>query len=188
MRRRTRTFALSLLLLAACVLLTACPPDGGDLVPLAPLEGAGVTTTSFEGDTLVVAREGVTLSARGLWSVADAATSVILEARNANAEPAAIDFSRGELSKDGGVRMTLLSVARGSGGATAFLPDKRAEVGAGVAATFVLQFEMESEDGRSGVPRDLTGQAVTLRLPVEVGRGAAEFVFGFRYAERRPRR
>lgn len=180
----------ALLLLAGCLLLTACPPAGGDLVPLPRGEEAGVATSVFEGDTLVVTREGVTLRVRGRWSVADAATSVILDASNANAEPVAIDFGHGELSLEGegGGRMTLRSVARESGGAVAFLPDKRAEVG-GASEKFVLEFRMESEDGRSGVVRDLTGQTVTLRLPVEVRRGAAvDFVFGFKYAERRPRR
>jgi hypothetical protein len=192
--RRAKTTACALvLLLAACLLFTACPPDGGDLIPVSSGEGAGVATTGFEGDTLVVTREGVTLRARGRWSVADAATSVILDASNANAEPAAIDFGRGELSRegDGGGRMTLRSVARasGAGGAAAFLPDKRAEIGGGASSTFVLEFKVDSEDGRSGVIRDVTGQTVTLRLPVEVGRGTAvDFVFGFKYAESRPRR
>ena len=191
--RRAKSLALPLLVLAGCLLLAACPPDGGDLVPRARGGGATVATRSFEGDTLVVAREGLTLSARGRWSVADAATSVILEASNANAEPAAIDFGRGELSQDGGGRMTLRSVTResGAGGAAVFLQDKRAEVGGGGSATFVLEYKLDSGDGRSGVPRDVTGQTVTLRLPVEFKGGktpAAEFVFGFEYAGRRPRR
>jgi len=191
--RRAKACALSLLVLAGCLLLTACPPDGGDLVPLARGDGATLATKSFEGDTLSITREGVTLRARGRWSVADAATSVILEASNANAEPAAIDFGRGELLRDGGGggRMTLRSVTResGAGGAAVFLPDKRAEVSGGESATFVLEYKMESEDGRSGVPREVAGQTATLRLPIELRRGAthaAEFVFGFKYAVRRP--
>jgi hypothetical protein len=190
--RGAKASARALLLLAGCLLLTACPPDGGDLVPLSRGGGAGLATTGFEGDTLAVTREGVTLRARGRWSVADAATSVILDASNANAEPAAIDFGRGELSREGGGgRMTLRSVARESvaGGTADFLDDKRAEVGGGASATFVLEYKLDSEDGRSGVPQDLTGQSITLRLPVEVGKGTtADFVFGFQYAERRPRR
>lgn len=192
--RGAKASARAAVLLAACVTLTACPPGGGDLVPLTRGGGASLATRSFEGDTLSLTRDGVTLSARGLWSVADAATSVILEASNANAEPAAIDFGRGELSRDGGGgRMTLRSVTRESDarGAPDVLHDGRAEVTGGGAATFVLEFRMDSGDGRSGVPRDLTGQTVTLRLPVEVGGGeahAADFVFGFEYAERRPRR
>jgi len=188
--RRAKALARALLLLTGCLLLTACPPDGGDLVPLARGDGASVGTKSVEGDTLVVTREGVTLSARGRWSVSDGATSVILEASNANAEPATIDFGRGELSQDGGAgRMTLRSVTResGAGGATNFLQDKRAEVAG--SATFVLEYKIDSGDGRSGVPRNMTGQTVTLRLPVELKGGqASEFVFGFEYAERRPGR
>jgi hypothetical protein len=184
--RRAKTLARVLVLLAGCLLLTACPPDGGDLVPLASGDGASVATTSFEGDTLVVTREGVTLRARGRWSVADAATSVILEASNANAEPVTIDFGRGKLYRpdiDGGWPITLLSVARESG---AFLPEKRAEIGGGGSATFVLEFKMESRDGRSGVPRDVAGQTARLRLPVEVRPGATtDFLFSFKYSERR---
>jgi hypothetical protein len=189
-RMGAKASALSLALLAACLLLTACPPDGGDLVPLPPGAGAGLASNGFEGDTLVVTREGVTLRARGRWSVADAATSVILDASNANAEPAVIEFGRGGLSPEGGGgRMTLRSVSRGSGGAAAFLEDQKAGVGGGASDTFALEFRMESGDGRSGVQRDLTGQTVTLRLPVEVGKGrTADFVFGFRYEGRRPRR
>lgn len=189
--RRAGSSARALLLLAACALLTACPPDGGDLAPVSPGEGASVLSTDSEGDTLAVARGGVTLRARGRWSVADAATSVILDASNANAEPAAIDFGRGELSREGGGRMTLRSVSResGAGGPTAFLEDKRAEVAGGASQTFVLEYKVGSGDGGSAVPGDVRGQAVTLRLPVEVGRGTtSDFVFGFRYGERRPRR
>ena len=190
--RRAGAAARALLLAAAGALLTACPPEGGDLAPVPRGDGASVATTSTEGDTLVVTREGVTLRARGLWSVADADTSVILEAGNANAEPAAIDFGRAELVRDDGRgRMSLRSVTReaGAGGAAAPLAEKTARVEGGGAAAFALNFKMDSEDGRSGVARDVAGQTVTLRLPVEVGRGrAAEFVFGFRYAERRPRR
>ena len=100
--RAARALSHLLVLLAGCLLLTACPPGGGDLVPLPRGEGASVTTESFEGDTLVVTREGLTLRARGRWSVADAATSVILDASNANAEPAVMEFGRGGLSREGG--------------------------------------------------------------------------------------
>ena len=191
--RRPKVPARALLLLASCVLLSACQPEDGDLVPLPPGEGASVATTEFEGDTLVVTRGGVTLRARGRWRVPDAATSVILVASNTNAEPAVIDFGRGELSRggEGSGRMTLRSVSReaGAGGPAAFLQDKRAEVAGGASDTFVLEYKMESEDGSSGVPRDVKGQTVTLRLPVGVGKGTAlDFVFGFKYEERRPRR
>jgi hypothetical protein len=189
--RRARMSARALLLLAACMLLTACQPEGGDLVPLPPGEGATVATREFEGDTLVVTREGVTLRARGRWSVSDAATSVILDASNANAEPAVIDFERGELSLEGEGRETLRSVEResNSGGAVAFLQDKRVEVGGGAPNTFGLEYWIASGGGRFGVPHDVKGKTVTLRLPVEVRRGTTvDFVFVFRCEERRPRR
>ena len=86
--------------------------------------------------------------------------------------------------------MILRSVSRasGAGGAASFLEDKRAEVGGGASGTFVLEFKADSGDGRSGAARDLTGQTVTLRLPVEAGKGtAADFVFGFKCEARRPR-
>ena len=192
-RLEAKVPARALLLLAGCLLLTACQPEDGDLVPLPPGEGASVATTEFKGDTLVVTRGGVTLRAWGRWRVADAATSVILVASNANAEPAAIDFGRGGLSREGGGlgRMTLRSVSReaGAGGPAAFLQDKSAEVAGGASDTFVLEYKMDSEDGSSGVPRDVKGQAVALHLPVEVRRGTiVDFVFGFRYEESRPRR
>ena len=183
--------ARALLLLAGCLLLYACQPEGGDLVPLPPGEGATAADTEFGGDTLVVTREGVTVRARGRWSVADAATSVILDASNANAEPVAIDFGRGELSLEGEGRATLRSVEResGSGGAPALLQDKRVEVGGGARNTFVLGYWLPAGGGRFGVPHEMEGRAVTLRLPVEVRSGAtADFVFGFRCEERRPRR
>ncbi|MDT7688319.1 MAG: hypothetical protein QOE46_1078 [Acidobacteriota bacterium] len=189
---RLKAFALPLLLACCCVLLTACPPEGGDLVPLPPVEGASLSTSTFEGDTLGVRRSGLTLSAHGRWSVADAATSVILEAANANKEAATIYFGRSEivLGGSGAGRLVLRSVSRETGaGAPAFINDKKASIEGGEAAKFVLEFKVDSEDGRSGVPRDVTGQTATLRIPVELGQGAttmADFVFGFKYAERHP--
>ena len=178
--------ARALALLAGCLLLTACPPDGGDLVPLAGGEGATVATTGFEGDTLVFTREGVTLRARGRWSVANGATSVILDASNANSEPAVLDFGRGKLwhyDIDGEPPIILRSVARESGD---FLPNKRAEIGGGGSATFVLEFMMESRNGGLGMPRNVAGRTAMLRLPVEVRPGTTtDFLFSFKNAERR---
>lgn len=184
------------LVLALCcsLLLTACPPDGGDLVPVAGGEGAELVTTRFEGDTLRVSRGGATAKARGLWSVADASTSVILEVSNANAEELTLDLARAELlAGDGKQRLSLRSVSDESapGGPAAFLREKRVTVGAGQQRTFALEFKMDSGDGRSGVPRDVSGQTATLRIPAEVESAtpvAVEFVFDFKYSEhqRRP--
>ena len=190
-----RRAAALALLLAGCVLLTACPPEGGDLVPLAQGKGASLVTSAFEGDTLAVTRAGVTLRARGHWSVPDGDTSVILEAVNSNTEAATIDFARGEmLTGDIAERMTLRSVSReAEAGGPVFLPDRTATVEGGREERFVLEFKMDSDDGRSGVPRNLLGRTATLRLPVEVDSATAsvgsatwpwiDFVFGFKYAE-----
>src|SRR5947209_8749306 len=106
-----RAAALALLL-ASVVLLTACPPDGGDLVPTAGQEGAALSTTKFAGDTLSLTRVGLTLKARGSWSVADGHTSVILEVVNANDMPASLDFGRCELViKETGRRLALRSLS-----------------------------------------------------------------------------
>src|SRR5256714_10360747 len=190
-----RRAAALALLLAGCVLLTACPPEGGDLVPLAQGEGASLVTSAFEGDTLAVTRAGVTLRARGHWSVPDGDTSVILEAVNSNAEAATIDFARGEMfTGDGRERLSLRSVSReAERGGPVFLPDKAAKVEGGREEKFVLEFKINSEDGRSGVPRNVLGQIMTLRLPVEIDSATpstdsavasrVDFVFGFKYAE-----
>ena len=189
-----RRAAALALLLACCALLTACPPDGGDLVPLAQGEGATLVTSDFDGDTLAVTHAGLTLRARGHWSVPDGDTSVILEAVNANAEAATIDFARGEMTTGDGTRMSMRSVSRETGGGgPVFLSDKAAKVEGGREEKFVLEFKINSDDGRSGVPRNLLGQTMTLRLPVEIDSAKpsvdsavasrVDFVFSFKYAE-----
>jgi hypothetical protein len=175
-------------LLACCLLLTACPPDGGDLVPLAGQEGAALSTTKFAGDTVSLTRGGLTLRARGSWSVADGHTSVILEAVNANDTPASLDFGRCELSvKETGQRLALRSLSNETGaGAPVFLSERVVKVDGGQSGRFTLEFAMGSEDGSVGAPRNVLGQSVTLRVPAEVGPGTpapVDFVFVFKYAE-----
>ena len=173
--------------LACCALMTTCQPEDGDLVPLPRGEGQERVTTKFKGDTLRLSQRGVTLKARGRWSVPDGATSVILEIGNANAESLSVDFSRCEVMTDGGERLTLRSAREERGaGATAFLPDNAATVGGGQGATFALEFKIESGDGRSGVPREMLGRTLTLRLPVESQAeppARVDFVFDFKCAE-----
>lgn len=189
--RRAKAARLALAL-ACCLLLTACPPEGGDLVPLPRGEGAERVKTEFEGDTLRVARRGVTLKARGRWSVADGATSVILEISNANAESLYADFKRCEMVNDVGERMGLRSASDDtSAGGPDFLPDKAATIGGQEERRFALEFKVNAEDGRSGVPRNLLGRTVALRLPFEIKAetpAQVDFVFEFKCAEyqRRP--
>jgi hypothetical protein len=173
--------------LACCALLTACPPDGGDLVPLASREGQERVTNKFAGDTLRLSQRGVTMQARGRWSVADGATSVILEISNANAESLSMDFSRCEVLTDGGERLTLRSAREERGaGATPFLQDNVAVIGGGQRATFALEFKVVADGGRAGVPREMLGRTLTLRLPVESKAeppARLDFVFDFKCAE-----
>lgn len=185
---RTRAPGLALVL-AFCLLLTACPPEGGDLLPMAGGEGAALVKTRFEGDTLSISRGGVTLKARGRWSVADGATSVILEAANANAESVTIDFARCEMAGDGGERWALRSVSDETANAgPAFLSERAVGVGGGQERRFALEFKINDEGGRGGVPRNVLGRTATLRVPVEVKSGPParfDFAFSFKFAESR---
>ncbi len=192
---RERKTATILLLMLGCLLLTACPPSGGDLVPLAQDEGASITRTRFKDDTLVVTRAGVQVRGRGLWSVADSATSVILEIVNANSRPAVIDLDRCELvNKESGEKMVLRSVSDESAvGGPTFLQDRVVKLEGGASRRLSLEFKINSADGRSSVSRNVLGQTIALRLPVTlpengrngVGSGPDEtdFVLSFKYAE-----
>ncbi|MGB8508060.1 MAG: hypothetical protein WCD76_06635 [Pyrinomonadaceae bacterium] len=178
-------------LLACCALLTACPPDGGALVPLAKSDGAQVVSEKFRDDALRVTRGGLTLTARGVWSVADGATSVILEIVNENAEALRVDFRRAEfVNNESGTRASLRSASDESGGnGPSFLSDETAVIAGREAKKFALEFAVKSEDGRAGVPRNFLGQTATLRLPLEMKAdppAQVEFIFDFKYAERRP--
>jgi hypothetical protein len=175
-------------LLACCLLLTACPPDGGDLVPVAGQEGAALSTTKFAGDTLALTRGGVTLKARGLWSVADGSTSVILEAANANDVPATLDFGRCELViKESGQRLALRSLTNETAaGGPSFLAERVVRIDGGQTGRFVLEFEINPEGGSSGATKNLLGQTAALRIPFEVERETPApfaFIFVFKYAE-----
>src|SRR5438270_11078030 len=175
-------------LLACCLLLTACPPDGGDLVPVSGQEGAALSTTKFAGDTAGLTRGGVTLKARGSWSVADGHTSVILEVVNANETPASLDFGRCELViRETGQRLALRSLSNETAaGAPVFLAERVVKVDGGRSGRFVLEFEIGPEGGSVGTTRNVLGQTVTLRVPAEAGPESpapVDFVFVFKYAE-----
>lgn len=179
-----------LALVACCLFLTACPPDGGDLVPLAQGEGAELLTTRFSNDTIGVTREQVSIKAHGVWSIADSDTSVILEISNASAEALIVDFNRCELNNnDSKEKLSLGSVSDETGGnGQAFLSDRMVAIGSQQQRRFALEFKINSEDGSSGVPRNVLGQTVTLHVPAMMkGETPREidFVFTFKYAESR---
>ncbi|HEX5706762.1 MAG TPA: hypothetical protein VFX96_05685 [Pyrinomonadaceae bacterium] len=173
---------------ACCTLLTACPPEGGRLAPVAGGDGSSRVVARPEGEALEVAREGVKIIAGGRWSVADAATSVILDVTNTNAEELTIDFGRAEVALgDAGQRLTLRSLADegAPGGPAAFLKERVVAVGGGRGNQFALEFRLDAGDGRMGVPRNVRGQVATLRIPVEVRRATpaqVDFVFEFKYS------
>ncbi len=194
---REHKTATILLLLLGCLLLTACPPSGGDLAPLAQGEGASIATTKFKDDTLVITREGLSVRGRGLWSVADSATSVILEIVNANSRPAVIDLDRCELvNKESGEKLVLRSASdETAAGGPSFLQNRVVRVEGGATKRLALEFKLGSADGRSSVTRNVLGQTIALRLPVmllkelrEGGAGSGpdevDFVLAFKYAER----
>ena len=173
-----------ILLLVCCLLLTACPPAGGDLIPLALGEGAELFTTTFRNDTLRVRREQVSIKARGVWSIADSNTSVILDISNANSEAVTVDFNRCELvNSDSREKLSLLSISdETNGNGPAFLSERIVSIGSQQEKRFALEFKISSADGRSSVPRNVLGQTVTLRVPVLM-KEAVDFVFTFKYAE-----
>lgn len=188
--------ATILLLLLGCLLLTACPPSGGDLAPLAQGEGASITTTKFKDDTFVVTHEGLSVRGRGVWSVADSDTSVILEIANADSRRAVIDLDRCEMvNRERAERLVLRSVSdETAGGGPAFLQNHMVKLESGASRRLVLEFKINSGDGSSSVGRNVLGQTITLRLPVSWEVSAAEwestrpvqvdFVLAFKYAER----
>lgn len=190
--RQKRAIKL-ILLLASCLLLTACPADGGDLLPLAQNEGTDLVTTKFKDDTLRFSRQGLIVTASGFWSVHDSATSIILTINNTNissetAPPLTIDFNGCELvNNDSREKLSLRSVSEENGsGLPNFIASKVVTVEGGQKKQFVLNFGIQSASGSTS--RDPSGETVTLRIPAELKSNAParlDIVFTFRYAERR---
>jgi hypothetical protein len=176
-------------LLACCLLLTGCPPSMGYLRPEAQ-EGAEVKTIVYWQDTLSVTRHQVSIDVRGVWSVADSATSVILEVNNRNADSIKIDFDRCEMvNNDSKDKLTLRSLSdETKEGSPSFLSERTVVVNGGQIRRFALEFKMMSEDGRSSVSRDVLGQTTELRMPVMLEDKATtqvDFIIAFKYADYR---
>jgi hypothetical protein len=196
--KRTNT-AKFLVLLACCLLLTACPPSGGDLVPLAQGDGAELVKTKYRDDTLRVTHGRVSVRGRGVWSVADSDTSVILEIGNAYTEPLMVDLARCELfNNESKEKLVLRSVSdETANNGPAFMSEKVVKIDGGQERRFALEFKIDSKDGRSSVSRNVLGQTVSLHLLVmlkseqdesdaqvhEDARAQVDFVLTFKYAE-----
>jgi hypothetical protein len=186
--KRTKRAKL-LVLLACCLLLTGCPPSGGYLRPQAQ-EDAQVKTIVHWQDTLSITRHQVSIDVRGVWSVADSDTSVILEVNNRNAASVKIDFARCEMvNHDSKDKLTLRSLSdETQERSPAFLSERTVVINGGQMRRFALEFKMSSEDGRSSVSRDVLGQATELRIPVMLEDEAAtevDFIIAFKYADYR---
>lgn len=198
MKRKKRSRLI--LLLACCLLLTACPPSGGDLLPAAREGDPGATlhTTKVRDDTLRLERGRVAVSGRGVWSVTDSETSVILEVGNANNAPVTVDFNRCEMVRDeSGEKLVLRSVSDETGrNGPSFLSQKSVVIDGGQEKRFALEFKSDSAPGASSAGGNPLGRSVSLHLPVIFYKGAGEgsidarfpevdFVLTFKYAEYR---
>jgi hypothetical protein len=174
-------------LLACGLLLTACPPSGGDLLPLARDE-AGLESASFPNDTQSVTHEQVTIKARGNWSAADGHTSFSLEIQNARAEAVTVHFDSCELlNQNSRESLSLRAVAEDNGsGSPDFTGDKTVTIASGQTKKYQASFFIRADSGRSSVTRDVLGQSVSLRVPVRIkveSPAPVDFLFNFKYVE-----
>jgi hypothetical protein len=186
--KRAKT-AKMIVLLACCLLLTACPPSGGYLVPQGQA-GAEVKTIVYSRDTLVVERNQLSVAARGVWSVADSDTSVILIVNNRNADSVVIDFDKCEMvNNESQDKLSLRSVSEETAkNGPAFLSERTVIINGGQERQFNLEFKINSADGRSGVARNVLGETATLRIPVVLKgetTSQVDFIITFKYGDYR---
>jgi hypothetical protein len=184
-----------LLLRAACVLvgclmLAACQPEGGDLLPLAQ-EGVRVRSTKYKKDVVAqIARDGVTVSAHGRWSVMHHATDFKLEITNAGDAPITVNCNEASLNTALNETLKVSSLGYRNGDAAPTLSKEIAPlvVERGQTRELDMSFGIEAQDPKSGA--DYLGKTATLRLPVKTGSaataGTVDFVFAFKYAEFQP--
>jgi hypothetical protein len=174
--------------LACCLLLTACPPSGGHLSPLAQ-DGAALETRQFQNDTLSITREQISVRARGNWSAGDSQTSFNLEIQNARAEAVQIAFDNCELiNRDNRETLSLRTVNEDGVNALLAPGSRTVTIAGGQTKRYYLSFFIKPMDGRSSVTRDVLGQSVSLRVPVSFGAETAapvDFLFDFKYVEYR---
>ena len=174
-------------LLAYCLLLTACPPSGGDLLPLAS-DGAALESGNFPQDTESVTHEQVTIKARGTWSAADSHTSFSLEIQNARADPVIVRFDNCEvINQDSHESLSLRAMAEDQGSVDpVFLAYKAVTIAGGQVKKYHASFFIREASGRSSVTRDVLGQSVSLRVPVQIkaeSPAPVDFLFKFKYVE-----
>ena len=181
--------ASTLLIIICCLLLTACPPDGGDLAPVAQ-DGATVSSTVIKDDTLRIERNGIAITARGVWSVSDSYTTITTEVSNESQNPFVINFDECEfMNESSQQKLKLRAVAEyGAQGSWSYISERVVTVNAHERKKFDLGFLIQSQDGRASVSRDVRGQKIRLLLPVRTNANApdrSDFIFAFIYGEHR---
>lgn len=186
---KIRRTASATLIIACCLLLTACPPDGGNLVPLAQ-DGANVSSTAIKDDTLRVERNEFAITARGVWSVSDSYTTITIEASNESANPAIINFDECELMNESSQqKLKLRAISEyDDKGSWNYISERVVTTGAGQLRKFSLGFAIEAQDGRASVSRDVRGQKIRLLIPVRTNAAMpdrSDFIFAFIYGEHR---
>ncbi|MGA9994611.1 MAG: hypothetical protein WBP93_04305 [Pyrinomonadaceae bacterium] len=186
---KIRRTASALLIAVCCLLLTACPPDGGDLAPL-PQDGATISSTTIKDDTLRVEHHGVAITARGVWSVSDSYTTITTEVSNESENVVVINFDECELMNESSQqKLKLRAVAEyGAGGSWNYIAERVVTINAHQRRKFDLGFLIESQDGRTSVSRDVRGQKIRLLIPVQINAAVpdrSDFIFAFIYGEHR---
>lgn len=181
--------AVNAVLIVVCCLLTACPPDGGNLVPL-PQEGASVSSTTIKDDTLRVEHDGVAITARGVWSVSDSYTTITTEVSNESENPVVINLEQCELMNESSrEKLKLRAVAEYfEHGVWNYIAERVVTINAHQHRKFDLGFLIQAQDGRASVSRDVRGQKISLLIPVQTNTSTPDssaFIFAFIYGERR---
>lgn len=176
--------------LAGCLLLAACQPEGGDLLPLAS-EGVRVRSTKYKKDVVAqITHGGVTVSTHGRWNVLHHATDFKLEITNTGDAAITVNCNEASVNTALNETMKVSSLAYREGNAAPVSSGDIAPVviERGQTRELDLGFGIKSQDPKSGA--EYLGKTATLRLPVKSGSDAAtgtiDFVFAFKYAEHQP--
>lgn len=177
-------------MLVGCLLLAACQPEGGDLLPLAG-EGVRVRSTKFKKDVVAQITHGeVTVSAHGRWNVTHHATDFKLAITNAGSTAITVNCDEASVGTALNETLKATSLAHRDGDKAPATSGGPAPVviEGGQTREFDLGFGIKAQDPKPG--SDYRGKTATLRLPGKTGGAAAtgtsDFVFAFKYAAYQP--
>lgn len=173
----------SLLTAAVCLVLIACQPPGGDLVPVAQ-SGITLTTARFENDTAQITRDGVSVKAYGTWR-GNSETDVTVVVNNSSPGTVRADLAKLSLVNSTNERGEIgyIKEKKGSERVMVYVDHdanayRAPEVKAGEKRAFVVNISYPYKEES----RNVLSQTATLSVPVT---GAKDFEFAFRYAEAR---